>query len=50
MSKDPFINHLNKATKTVNSWPEWKQSLLGAATKKHRQKEISLKEKKNEKI
>jgi hypothetical protein len=32
-----FIQHLKNATKTVQSWPEWKRHLLGAATPEERQ-------------
>ena len=39
MKEDPFITHLKKATKTVLSWPKWKQNFLGAATPEQRKKE-----------
>lgn len=27
---DPFIEHLNRASEIVSSWPEWKRNILGA--------------------
>jgi hypothetical protein len=29
--KRDFREHLDKASETVNSWPSWKQSVLGTA-------------------
>ncbi len=30
--KEKFIKHLNESKKIVNSWPEWKQSVMRAAS------------------
>lgn len=29
---DGFVAHLEHATRTVQSWPTWKQNLMGPAT------------------
>lgn len=28
--RDAFVKHLEEASRTVRSWPEWKQSIWGA--------------------
>lgn len=32
--RDPFVEHLIKASEIVQSWPEWKQSMLGGTALK----------------
>ena len=29
--RDAFVKHLEEASRTVRSWPEWKQNILGAS-------------------
>jgi hypothetical protein len=37
LDRENFIKHLERATKEVESWPEWKQNLLGRIFKENDQ-------------
>ncbi len=38
--EEKFIQHLERSTNIVRSWPEWKRHLMGAATPEERQRRL----------